>query len=223
MIRIFDKIVVQLVVNLIFIECCNAKQDLQGLQKLTIGGKYLIQSKLESDAILKLPIKDLLQGTDYELRITYYGYDALEFEIKFCNQNLENTLGISDRQNNNKRNRILDNHNYYFKTHKNNKYFAYALNEPLEDCKAGVIDENGEEFYIVKVKPFSHTYINKKRQNWNEPIKFVVSFIKYNSNEKQKRAWALIIVCGVVFFILGQQFKNYFIPDFFNYKKVAKN
>ena len=221
MIRFIRKFLVLQATIQILQEFCNASQGLNELQELNVGGKYLVQSKLDSVSEFKLPVKSLQQDSNYELRITYYGYDALEFDIKICDK-FFGQLSLYDMKKN-KRNRILDNHNYYLKTHENSKYFEYVINGLKEDCRSGVFDEKGQEYYIVKIKPYSHTFINKKTNVRFAPVKFVINFIVYDKNEQYKRAFTLIIVCGVIFQILGLKFKQYFIPNFFDYKKITKN
>lgn len=81
------------------------------------GDKIAINSEMGAGSGLRISKGDLRPNMSYELRVSYYGYDALKFDITLVCEAAAGAVGVDEISGSRKsRNRVLDNYNFYYKT-----------------------------------------------------------------------------------------------------------
>ena len=81
------------------------------------GDKIAINSEMGVASGFRISKSDLGPDMEYELRVSYYGYDALKFDINFVCDGAVGAGAVGEISGSRKsRNRILDNYNFYYKT-----------------------------------------------------------------------------------------------------------
>ena len=169
-------------------------------QKLKPGDKLLQSSRMSEPKFQQVQKSNLTANQEYEIRITYLGYDAQYFKIDLCG--IDQPVKLETSKNGQRRNRILDNENFYYQTKLNTNEFSLNMAEHNKNCLL-FDEESSEEYYRLSITAQSHTFVNKQRKDWDDPVHYVINFVEYSTKYKMQRAFGMAFGCVAVFVLVG--------------------